>query len=168
MRQFVRKEQPKLSLVNLNDLIREVLVLVTPEARRAEVRIVQDLDREISPVSAQHIQIDQVILNLLRNAIEAMSEMDQGLRELTIRTRMGGRNAVIVTIADTGPGLSPELRDQVFNPFVTTKPSGMGLGLSISQGIIEAHKGNLYLDSEPGFGAVFRFTLPLSQEESHE
>ena len=109
-----------------------------------------------------------MILNLLRNAIEAMSEMDQGLRELTIRTRMGGRNAVIVTIADTGPGLSPELRDQVFNPFVTTKPSGMGLGLSISQGIIEAHKGNLYLDSEPGFGAVFRFTLPLSQEESHE
>jgi len=168
LRQFVRKEQAKLSLVNLNDLIREVLVLVTPEARRAEVRIMQDLDREISPVSAQHIQIDQVILNLLRNAIEAMSEMDQGLRELTIRTRMGGRNAVIVTIADTGPGLSPELRNQVFNPFVTTKPSGMGLGLSISQGIIEAHKGNLYLDSEPGFGAVFRFTLPLSQEEAHE
>jgi two-component system sensor kinase FixL len=109
------------------------------------------------------IQIDQVILNLARNAIEAMSENLEGKRVVTIRTRQGGANAVIVTVADTGPGLSDEVREQVFNPFVTTKPNGMGLGLSISQGIIEAHKGQLYIDSEPGQGAVFRFTLPVNQ-----
>jgi signal transduction histidine kinase len=78
---------------------------------------------------------------------------------------MGGQNAVIVTVADTGPGLSAEICDQVFHPFITTKPSGMGLGLSISKGIIESHKGNLYLDAKPGEGAVFRFTLPVDTGE---
>ena len=92
-------------------------------------------------------------------------DMPSGVRELTIQTRMGGQHAVIVTVADTGPGLSADVRDQVFNPFVTTKPSGMGLGLSISKGIIESHKGNLYFDAEPGKGAVFRFTLPVDTGE---
>ncbi len=164
LRQFVRKEQPERTLVDMNELIREVLVLLKPEARKAGVHIQQDLQQDIPQVMAQHIQIDQVILNLARNAIEAMSEIEEGDRKLTIRTRSGGRNAVIVTVSDTGPGLSEEIRGQIFNPFVTTKPNGMGLGLSISLGIIEAHNGNLYLDTEPGAGAVFRFTLPVSQE----
>lgn len=164
LRQFVRKEQPERTLIDLNELIREVLVLLKPEARQAGVRIYPDLQQDIPQVMAQHIQIDQVILNLARNAIEAMSEMEKGPRELVIRSRRGGRNAVIVTVADTGPGLNESIRSQVFNPFVTTKSNGMGLGLSISMGIIEAHNGNLYMDSEPGKGAVFRFTLPVSQE----
>ncbi len=163
LRQFVRKEQPRLLRVNLNQLIKDVVLLLKPEARRADAVIELDLDEGLSPVMAQVIQIDQVILNLARNAIEAMSENLEGKRVVTIRTRQGGANAVIVTVADTGPGLSDEVREQVFNPFVTTKPNGMGLGLSISQGIIEAHKGQLYIDSEPGQGAVFRFTLPVNQ-----
>ncbi|MET0047091.1 MAG: PhnD/SsuA/transferrin family substrate-binding protein [Sedimenticola sp.] len=168
LRQFVRKEQPQLSAVNLNELIDEVVTLLKPEARRADVRIELDLEQEISTVLAQHIQIDQVILNLARNAIEAMEDMLKGDRVLTITTRQGGKNAVIVTVADTGPGLSEEVREQVFNPFVTTKPSGMGLGLSISQGIIDAHKGRLYVDSNPGEGAVFRFMLPVTEEKADE
>ncbi|MES9961163.1 MAG: PhnD/SsuA/transferrin family substrate-binding protein [Sedimenticola sp.] len=168
LRQFVRKEQPQLSAVNLNELIDEVVTLLKPEARRADVRIELDLEQEISTVLAQHIQIDQVILNLARNAIEAMEDMTEGDRVLTITTRQGGKNAVIVTVADTGPGLSEEVREQVFNPFVTTKPSGMGLGLSISQGIIDAHKGRLYVDSNPGEGAVFRFMLPVTEEKADE
>ncbi|MES9958257.1 MAG: ATP-binding protein, partial [Sedimenticola sp.] len=168
LRQFVRKEQPQLSAVNLNELIDEVVTLLKPEARRADVRIELDLEQEISTVLAQHIQIDQVILNLARNAIEAMEDMLKGNRVLTITTRQGGKNAVIVTVADTGPGLSEEVREQVFNPFVTTKPSGMGLGLSISQGIIDAHKGRLYVDSNPGEGAVFRFMLPVTEEKADE
>ncbi|MET0105502.1 MAG: PhnD/SsuA/transferrin family substrate-binding protein [Sedimenticola sp.] len=168
LRQFVRKEQPQLSAVNLNELIDEVVTLLKPEARRADVRIELDLEQEISTVLAQHIQIDQVILNLARNAIEAMQDMTAGDRVLTITTRQGGKNAVIVTVADTGPGLSEEVREQVFNPFVTTKPSGMGLGLSISQGIIDAHKGRLYVDSNPGEGAVFRFMLPVTEEKADE
>jgi len=165
LRQFVRKEQPVRSLVDLNELIDEVLVLIKSEARRAGVLIRRDLDGGISRVMAQHIQIDQVILNLVRNAIEAMADTESEIRELTIQTRMGGQNAVIVTVADTGPGLSAEICDQVFHPFITTKPSGMGLGLSISKGIIESHKGNLYLDAKPGEGAVFRFTLPVDTGE---
>jgi two-component system sensor histidine kinase TtrS len=164
LRQFVRKEPPERTLVDLNELIEEVLLLIQPEARWAGVRIQQDLDPSISLVMAQHIQIDQVILNLVRNAIEAMADMEEGERKLLIHTRMGGGNAVIVTVSDTGPGLSEEIREQVFNPFITTKPKGMGLGLSISKGIIEAHNGNLYVNSSPGRGAVFRFTLPVNQE----
>ncbi|MES9962169.1 MAG: ATP-binding protein, partial [Candidatus Sedimenticola sp. 20ELBAFRAG] len=114
------------------------------------------------------IQIDQVILNLARNAIEAMLDISDGERLLNIRTRQGGKNAIIVTVSDTGPGLSEEVREQVFNPFVTTKPSGMGLGLSISQGIIDAHKGRLYVDSDSGQGAVFRFMLPVKKEEGSD
>jgi len=166
LRQFVRKEQPELSLVDLNELINEVVVLLKPEARMANVRIHLDLDEEIQKIYAQHIQIDQVILNLARNAIEAMQEAPAGERVLTIRTRKGGRYAVVVSVIDTGPGLSSDVLDKVFDPFVTTKPNGMGLGLSISQGIIEAHKGKLYVDSKPGQGAVFRFTLPVERGES--
>ncbi|WP_245832041.1 PhnD/SsuA/transferrin family substrate-binding protein [Solemya velesiana gill symbiont] len=163
LRQFVRKEQPQLTDVNLNELINEVVVLIKPEALKANVRIDLDLDEDIGSVRAQHIQIDQVILNLARNAIEAMMDTTDGDRILAIMTRKGGRNAVIVTVSDTGPGLSEEVKEQVFNPFVTTKPSGMGLGLSISQGIIDAHKGRLYVDSESGQGAVFRFMLPVTK-----
>lgn len=168
LRQFVRKEQPELTDVNLNDLINEVVLLLKPEARKADVRVELDLDEGISTVRAQHIQIDQVILNLARNAIEAMLDISDGERLLNIRTRQGGKNAIIVTVSDTGPGLSEEVREQVFNPFVTTKPSGMGLGLSISQGIIDAHKGRLYVDSDSGQGAVFRFMLPVKKEEGSD
>ncbi|HHH40295.1 MAG TPA: PAS domain S-box protein [Sedimenticola sp.] len=168
LRQFVRKEPPERTRVNLNELIEEVLLLIQPEARRAGVRIDKDLDPAIRPVVAQHIQIDQVILNLVRNAIEAMLDMASGERRLTIQTRMGGQHAVIVTVSDTGPGLSEAIREQVFDPFITTKPEGMGLGLSISKGIIESHKGNLYVDASPGKGAVFRFTLPVEGEERND
>lgn len=166
LRKFVSKEQPELTRVNLNVLIIEVLNLIKPEASRAEVRILTDLDPGIGLVRVQRIQIDQVIVNLLRNAIEAMVEADQPLREVHISTRMDNRGLrVTTTVADTGPGLSPEIEKDLFQPFKTTKPKGMGLGLSISRGIIEAHDGILVLDREPGRGAVFRFTLPVAGEE---
>ena len=123
--------------------------------------------RLVEPVYVCFIQPStgfKVILNLARNAIEAMGDTPEGDRVMTITTRPGGGNAVIVTIKDTGPGISSAVRESVFNPFVTTKASGMGLGLSISQGIIDSHKGKLYLDDEPDQGAVFRFMLPVAQE----
>ncbi len=161
LRKFVLKDEPDESLVDLNRLVEGVLVLIGPEIRLAGVRIRREMDDGIPLVMAQQIQIEQVVVNLARNAIEAMSEVPADRRELLIRTRTGGGHAVIVTVADTGPGLSDEIRDRLFSPFITTKANGMGLGLSISLGIIEAHGGNLYLDSEPGYGAVFRFALPL-------
>ncbi len=164
LRQFVRKEQPERTLIDINELIAEVLVLIRPEARRAGVMVQTALDRGIQRVLAQHIQIDQVILNLVRNAIEAMMDVEQGDRRLRIETRMNSENTeVVVSVADTGPGLNEGIKDQLFNPFVTTKKEGMGLGLSISQGIIEAHNGRLSIDEEAGWGVVFNFTLPVQE-----
>ncbi len=161
LRQFVRKEEPEPTRVDLNQLIEEVLSLVRPELDRAGITVVLDPDPELARVPAQRIQIDQVLLNLILNAIEAMSEQPVGERRLTLRTANAGDNAVVVSVEDTGPGLPPEIRDKLFTPFVTSKPQGMGLGLSISQGIIQAHKGNLYYDDSAA-GACFRFTLPIS------
>ena len=168
LRQFVKKEQPERSLADLNDLVDEVIELVKPEARSAEVIIRRDLEPGLPLVMVQPIQIDQVILNLARNAIEAMADFPASPKVLTISTRTGGRNAVIVTVSDTGPGLSDDILAEAFNPFVTTKTKGMGLGLSISKGIIEAHKGNLYAERAAGPGAVFRFTLPIGEGENDE
>ena len=163
LRQFVRKEEPRHTLVQINQLIDEVLVLLEPEIRKAGIRVVRDLDVDVPMVHAQHIQIDQVILNLIRNAIEAMSEIDREKRVLTLRTRTAGDNAIITSVEDTGPGADEKLRDKLFDPFVTSKAHGMGLGLSISMAIINAHNGNLYYDAEGHKGAVFRFTLPVNE-----
>jgi PAS domain S-box-containing protein len=168
LRRFVRKDQLERSLVDINDLVRVVVVLLEPEAKSAAVDIRLELSDDISLVTVQHIQIEQVILNLARNAIEAMAETAAGPHILTLRTSVGGSNAVIVSVEDNGPGLDAEFIKDAFNPFVTTKPTGMGLGLSISLGIVEAHQGNLYADSRPGEGAIFRFVLPLSTEGEQE
>ncbi|HEC05990.1 MAG TPA: PAS domain S-box protein, partial [Thiolapillus brandeum] len=168
LRQFVRKEEPRHTQVQINQLIEEVLLLLEPEIRKAGIRVVRDLDTEIPLVHAQHIQIDQVILNLIRNAIEAMSEIDEGKRILTLRTRSAGGNAVITSIEDTGPGADRELQDKLFDPFVTSKSHGMGLGLSISMAIINAHNGNLYYDAQGHKGAIFRFTLPVSEASDEQ
>ena len=162
----MRKEEPRHTLVKINQLIEEVLMLLGPEIRKAGIRVVRDLDADIPLVQAQHIQIDQVILNLIRNAIEAMAEIDQGKRILTLRTRCGGGNAVITSVEDSGPGADRELLDKLFDPFVTSKPRGMGLGLSISMAIISALNGNLYYEAKEGKGAVFRFTLPVNRIEN--
>ncbi len=165
LRRFVSKEKLERSLVDLNDLVREVVVLLEPEAKSAAVDIRLELDVTIGKVSVQPIQIEQVIINLARNAIEAMAAVEDGARVLYLRTDPGGSNAVIVSVEDTGPGLDQSMIQDIFNPFVTTKPTGMGLGLSISQGIVEAHQGNIYADSRPGRGALFRFVLPVSTAE---
>ncbi|WP_435686049.1 PhnD/SsuA/transferrin family substrate-binding protein [Sedimenticola selenatireducens] len=162
LRQFVKKEQPELSRIDINEVINEVITLLRTEIRKFEVKIALDLDERIGKVMALHVQIDQVILNLARNAIEAMADIQEGTRLLSIATSNQPDDYVRVTITDTGPGLDPAVADQLFNPFVTTKPSGMGLGLSISQGIIEAHKGRIFVEPGEGRGARFVFLLPTS------
>ncbi|MES9898942.1 MAG: PhnD/SsuA/transferrin family substrate-binding protein [Sedimenticola sp.] len=162
LRQFVRKEQPDLSLINLNEVINGVIMLLRPEIRRTGVKVQLDLNPDIGSIMAQHVQIDQVILNLARNAIEAMSDAAVEEPVLTISTTLPHPDMVTVTVADNGPGFDEAVVDQLFNPFVTTKTKGMGLGLSISQGIIEAHKGRIYIGNEPDKGAVFHFNLPIA------
>ncbi|MFK5986567.1 MAG: PhnD/SsuA/transferrin family substrate-binding protein [Pseudomonadota bacterium] len=169
LRKFIRREQPVYSLVNINDLIDDVLTLIVPEIKKARVRVDCTYQQELPQISCQPIQIDQVILNLCKNAIEAMRESSKKKRILKIKTQMGGNHAVIVSIEDNGKGITDAVRTGLFDPFISSKKEGMGLGLSISKGIIEAHNGNLYLASDsPELGCLFRFVLPANQGKREE
>lgn len=170
LRQFVRKEQPERLIIDLNELIEEVLLFIKPEARKARVKIKTRMHQGRCEVLVQPIQIEQVLLNLLKNSIEAMQNISAERRFLTISTDMAGDKAVIVTVQDTGAGIDTDIMEGLFDPFVTSKGDGLGLGLSISKGIIEAHQGKLYLHSASEKGTVFRFTLKVltdSQKKNH-
>jgi PAS domain S-box-containing protein len=165
IRRFVRKEEPECRPVRVAQLVDSVGELLHYELHRAGVQLRRELDPAAQWVEVQPIQIEQVLLNLARNAIEAMTEVPEGRRTLTIRARPTAPAQTQLEVADTGPGLSPEVAERLFSPFVTTKPQGMGLGLSISAGIVAAHGGRLGVASSPGGGATFDFCLPLYQSE---
>jgi two-component system sensor histidine kinase TtrS len=160
IRHFVRKEPPDLRPTPLRLILDTVLGLLRPEAKRAGVELAVDQTDRDPWVLAQEIQIEQVLLNLGRNAIEAMAG-SPGPRRLVLSAKPDRHGHIALAVTDTGPGLAPDIRERVFEPFVTSKPQGMGLGLSISAGIVEVHGGSLSVESEPGSGASFRFTLPL-------
>ena len=160
LRGFVSKGETERRIENLNQLVEEALALSLVGARQGGVRTSLELD-QVPPVLVDHIQIQQVVLNLVRNAVEAMEK--SGRRELTIGTRaILEQGLAEIMIADTGPGIAPELADRLFQPFVTTKTTCMGLGLSICREIVEAHYGKLTTASAPSGSAVFRITLPIA------
>jgi len=130
------------------------------------VRVRFELDPDADRVFADKIQVQQVILNLMRNAIEAMAEAGSPRRELTLRSTPVGDGMVEASVTDTGPGIAPDVAAMLFQPFVTTKRHGMGVGLSISRTIMEAHGGTLRAESNPGGGCVFRLTLRAASGES--
>ena len=163
LRKFVRKEEPELSRININKLVDEVLLLVKAELARTGVKVTTELQADLPEVMAQHIHIDQVLLNLIRNAIDSLSLVDKQQRKLTITTAVLDKEHIIIRVQDSGQGISEEVSRTLFTPFKTTKEHGMGLGLSLSQGIISAHKGRLAVeDTSPG-NTVFSFTLPYSR-----
>jgi len=165
LRQFVRKEEAEYSFVDLNELIKEVIILVRHDLDLVPIRLITHLDPEMPKIQVQPIQIDQVILNLVRNAIEAMTGSDNSEKILMIETSQTDDHMLMVSVTDTGPGIAPKVLDQLFTPFITTKQQGMGLGLSISEGIILAHDGKLSVKNKvkPETGAVFSFTIPLQE-----
>jgi two-component system sensor histidine kinase TtrS len=167
LRQFIRKEQADPTVVELNDLVQRVAVLIEPDLRRAGVTLIMELAKAPNPVRVYAIQIEQVIINLARNAIEAMADTPVKERLLKMRTAVDGEQ-VEMSVEDSGHGISKEVAGQLFDPFVTTKPQGMGLGLSISRGIIEAHDGSMAAGPRHKGGAVFRFTLPLEKTPTNE
>jgi signal transduction histidine kinase len=128
------------------------------------------LRTELTPglpgVDGDRTQLQQVILNLILNAIEAMGDIDEGTRELQINTEREVAGGVLVTVRDSGPGLDPADVEQVFTAFYTTKPKGMGMGLAICRSMVEAHGGRMWASANEPRGAVFQFTLPLERDES--
>jgi two-component system sensor kinase FixL len=162
LRQFVSKGETERRPQNLNQLVEEALALGLVGARQSGVRVTLELDHDLPPVVVDAVQIQQVVLNLVRNAIEAMEEVDR--RELTIATRAVG-DRIETSVADTGPGIAPELTTRLFQPFVTTKKTGMGLGLSICREIVEAHHGHLTTAARPSGGTIFRLTLPRANPD---
>jgi two-component system sensor histidine kinase TtrS len=160
LRQFVNREEPVRSWVDINDLIRQTVVLIRPEAERLGIQFVTRLAPDLPRVWVQDIQIQQVILNLASNGLEAMADSTNPDPVLTIITGSGRPGEIEVQVSDTGPGIREGLRTEVFRQFVTTKPQGMGLGLAISKGIVDAHGGVLDLVVTGWGGSLFRFSLP--------
>lgn len=168
LRRFVRKEEPERKRVDINQLIRDVVGFLQPELRREAIHLQLRLDTQLPPVWAHDIQLEQVLLNLTRNAMEAMRDIPAKERHLSISSAQG-QGGLLVVVQDSGHGIDDTLRLRLFEPFVTTKTQGMGLGLSISRGIIEAHGGRLLLDSPSEHGARLMIQLPLEGgEREHE
>jgi signal transduction histidine kinase len=160
IRALVKKSPPVKGRVDLNDAIQEVIALVEPEARRHEVLVRRELASDLPPVQGDRVQLQQVILNLTMNGIEAMKDVAARSRELWIRSCPHQECGVLVSVRDSGIGLDPAGLERVFEAFYTTKAQGMGMGLSISRSIIEAHGGQLWPSTNDGNGATFQFTLP--------
>jgi two-component system sensor kinase FixL len=157
LRDFVSRGESERRVESLSKLVEEASALALVGAKEQDVRVRFQLDPRADLILADKVQIQQVLLNLMRNAIEAMAEVKR--RELVIATENIGDGMIKVKVADTGPGISEEVASQLFQPFVTTKPQGMGVGLSISKTIIEAHGGQIWAEPTPGGGATFGFTL---------
>src|SRR5262249_15758578 len=160
---FVRwlaRVPPRYAKLDLNEGIIEVIALTRSEMARNRVMLDTRLENRLSPLYGDRIQLQQVILNLIVNAVEAMSAGGDGPRHLRISGATSGAGAILVAVADSGPGLGPEV-EQLFDPFYTTKPQGMGMGLSICRAIVEAHEGRLWAAANTPRGAVFQFTPPI-------
>src|SRR5262245_50974414 len=160
---MTKKAPPQKDWLDINETIREVIAPAQSELQRNKVALETRLSDDVHYVPlafADRIQLQQVILSLMMNAVEAMSEITEGPRELLIRTGADASGAIVVAVRDSGPGLSAENLDRLFMPFYTTKPQGMGMGLAICRSIIEAHGGRLWATANLDRGATFQFTLP--------
>ena len=145
--------------VDMNEAIEEVVILTQSEVRRNKVALRMELAADLPSVMGDRVQLQQVVVNLILNAIEAMSTVGDLERDLVIRTQRGEGDEVRVAVQDSGIGLDPTNVERIFDAFQTTKPDGLGMGLSISRSIVERHGGRLWAVSNDGPGATFRFTL---------
>jgi two-component system sensor kinase FixL len=163
LRDFVSRGETERRVERITKLIEEASALALVGARELNVRVRFQLDPRVDLVLADRVQVQQVLVNLMRNAAEAMK--DSPNRELVVSTSPAADGMTEVAVSDTGAGISEDVANQLFRPFVTTKRHGMGVGLSISRTIIDAHGGRIWYEPNPGGGTVFRFTLPMVQEE---
>ena len=161
IRALVKKAPPRKDSLDINSTVLEVTALTSSEMSKNRVSVQTQLAKSLPAVQGDRVQIQQVLLNLFVNAAEAMRGTTEGSKELLISTEKGGSEAVLVTVRDSGPGLTIEDTERLFEAFYTTKTSGLGMGLSICRSIIEAHQGRLWATANVPRGAVFQFTLPV-------
>jgi PAS domain S-box-containing protein len=159
VRQLFKKGTPQKELVDVNEVIREMIVLLRSEATRYSISFRTELAEDLPPVVGDRVQLQQVMTNLCINSVDAMKDVD-GKRELIVKSQRTENEHLIVSISDTGVGLPPQQADQIFNAFFTTKPHGTGMGLRISRSIIDSHGGRLWANDNSPRGASFYFTLP--------
>jgi signal transduction histidine kinase len=165
IRSLVNKTGPDKVPLDVNDVARETIALMQREVSNHRVSLRMELAPALPAILADRVQLQQVIINLVMNGIEAMQPITDRPRELVIRSGQDERRGVLVSVTDSGVGISTENANQLFNAFFSTKSSGMGMGLSICRSIVEAHGGRLSASGNEGPGATFRFVLPLHQEE---
>jgi C4-dicarboxylate-specific signal transduction histidine kinase len=165
IRDQIKKAPPRKGRFDLNQAIDEVIVLARSAITKNGVSVQARLTEGLAPVQGDRVQLQQVVLNLILNAIEAMSSVVAGARELLVSTEQDQTGDVFVAVCDSGPGIDPEHVQRVFEAFYTTKSGGTGMGLSICRSIIHAHGGRLWADVNEPRGAAFQFTLPSAKEE---
>jgi two-component system sensor kinase FixL len=163
LRDFVSRGETERRVESIAKLVEEASALALVGAKEQDIRVRSQYDPDVDMVLADKVQVQQVLLNLMRNALEAMAGAAR--RELLLSTGSGDNGLAVINVADSGCGIDPEMASQLFQPFVTTKPHGMGVGLSISRTIIEAHGGRIWTEPNPGGGTIFRFTLPRVSDE---
>jgi PAS domain S-box-containing protein len=165
LRSLYKKSPPQRELVQVDEIVREMLLLLRGEANRYSISMRTELALDLPKITADRVQLQQVFMNLMLNAIEAMKDAGG---ELTIKTELGQGGQLLISISDTGVGLPKEKMEHIFNAFFTTKPQGSGMGLSISRSIVESHGGRLWATANTGRGAMFYFTLPTAAEAVKE
>jgi PAS domain S-box-containing protein len=163
IRLLFKKGTPDWELVDINEVIREMIVLLRGEATRYNIAVQTDLAADLCQAMGDRVQLQQVMMNLIMNSIDAMKEVD-GKREVAIKSELAEDRHLLVSVSDTGVGLPPQDVSQIFNAFFTTKPDGTGMGLSISRSIVESHGGRLWATANSGRGATFHLTLPINVE----
>jgi C4-dicarboxylate-specific signal transduction histidine kinase len=166
IRAVARKSAPEMTRFDTNAAITDVLALVRSELRRHNVSLETELSADLEPILGDRSQIQQVLLNLIVNGIEAMTSGVHDLRTLRLSSRMAGPGNVLIAVADTGTGLDPTKADHIFDAFFTTKPEGIGMGLSICRSIVEAHGGRLWASSNSPRGSTFQFTMPAAANDT--
>jgi PAS domain S-box-containing protein len=166
IRALIRKAPPRMARVDVNEAVLDITTLARSELLRHGVSLQTQLATGLPLIEGDRVQLQQVILNLILNAVEAMSGIAEGAREMRISTGRRASNGVLVAVRDFGPGLDPQSMDRLFDAFYTTKPDGLGMGLAICRSIVEAHGGKLWATANEPRGAVFQFTLPLEWNET--
>jgi signal transduction histidine kinase len=166
VRDLAKKTPPRKGWLNINETVEEIISLTRQEVRKNHVWLKTQLSDDVPPILADRIQLQQVILNLIINAVEALTAVPDAERVLQITTTAGPSGDVSLTVGDSGPGLDQEKLEEIFGAFYTTKPDGMGMGLAVSRSIIEAHGGRLWANKNEPRGAIFQFTLPKDQGEN--